>query len=1240
MEVIPEDIEIPEPEQAVAVFRKLLSNVANRAELSPNQLRASNSIYAGDGGVDATIVDADQEKVAGTIIPTGTTGFQVKRSDLSGKQAYKNEVTNKAGELGDSIRRLLEDGGAYRLVVFESPSESMLANRKEGLREAFKEAGYPDANVDVIISEHLTQEINKYPALVTGLVSSFTTGEDIDTWSRSTDISSIDSYIEVSARMELIESIRTRVQSHDSESFIRVTGLPGIGKTRLVFEAVSHEEIEHRVLYTDAERFQGSDLEAWLKTDNSLGGVVVIDRCAPDDIERFRRSLGGQADRLSIITICDQFQSPPYDIHLEPLPDHAVHELLEKTTSLPAEERRSVVTFAMGFPQVAELVVESGSNSGFDIEDAIVKRLLGSDSIEAGHRKHRRVLEGFALFSLIKWKTADGERGPNIEWILEQTDFSDERGLFMEIVHHHQERGILQGSRVLSVRPFPLVLYLLESWMRQQSAADVRQAVTQMPSELAIQFRSRVQSATEFEPGRRWAEDVLSAGGPGVPTNERWAMLEIEVRSRLFLELDDQDRQDTVRALRRSIPQASEEDLEPLTRGHPPVLQTLKQIALWQDTFEPAAKALLDLAAAESTQDQPTTANQIFTSLFWWGYGEAAPTELAPVDRLPVLRDALDSNSAQKNIIGIQAASHGLPDQRTGRPRPVDGYLDDKDLQLWTPSSHEELLDYWDQVWSLMRAMCSNERYSVDVRQRAVDTLCQHATAMASQANAFSRRVRETLGKLFEYQWTDKPQIIRVARNMPDSMVEVLSDNEASAWKNLLNELSQSTYQRRLYWGVGLDHSISMEDEEQKEFLTDLAKEGIETGEIDNEKVLHWLVSNQVNGWWAHKFGVRLGRADEQYVLVDRIESLLRSDDLLDSIRFPAGYLYAIGERDRNRRQAILDDLHNDGGLEDHFGVVSRLSGADKQDLQRILSGLREESLSAPSVMGFWVSGAKTDIPASLIDELCEELLDQPEVEGGYSALELFAMYYARSDKSPPMPEHLAAKILTYRAFTDSVSRPDGVESHWRQLATVLAENKSKYVRSVMRTVLENIHEYGALAGGSHTGEEFISDAVGAQPELGWDEITTALEKQDQSSRALLVWLQSDRPRTTRTPMVHIQPHQLWDWIDCDPDSNLHTAALIIPTALPHPTVDVTEPGGLVHEFLVRYGDQKDAGAGLHTNYNTRGLRGSTNEVYDERMDQLNSLREEATDDNVIQWIDERKQALTSEMKQEELREE
>ena len=1239
MEVIPEDIEIPEPEQAVAMFRKLLSNVTNRAELSPNQVRASDSIYAGDGGVDATIVDADQEKVEGTIIPSGTTGFQVKRSDLSGKQAYKEEVTNKSGQLGDSIRRLLDDGGDYRLVVFESPSESMLADRKEGLQEAFKEAGYPDVNADVIIGEHLTQEINKYPALVTGLVSSFTTGEDIDTWSRKTDISSIDSYIEVPARMEQIESIRTRVESDDSESFIRVTGLPGIGKTRLVFEAVSHEEIEHRVLYTDAERFRGSDLEGWLKTDDSLSGVIVIDRCAPDDIERFRRSFGGQTDRLSIITICDQFQSPPYDLHLEPLPDHTIHELLRKATDLSVEERRSVVSFAMGFPQVAELVTESVSDSGFDIEDAIVERLLGSDSLGAGHRNHRQVLEGFALFSRIEWETADGERGPNIKWVLERTGFSDEQRLFTEIVRHHQERGILQGARILSIRPFPLILYLLESWMRQQSAADVRQVIGQMPSELAIQFRGRVRSATEFEPGRRWVENMLSMGGNGVPSNEKWAMLEVEARSRLFLESGRKDRQDSVQALRRSIPQASEEDLEPLTRGHSPVLRALKQIALWQDTFEPAAKALLDLAAAEPTQDQPATASQIFTNLFWWGYGEAATTELAPVDRLPVLRDALDSSSTQKNIIGIQAASHGLPDHQIGRPQPVDGYLDDKDLQLWAPSSNEELLDYWDEVWSLVRAVCSDERYLVDVRQRAVDTLCQHATVMPFQANDFSRRVRETLEELFEYKWTNKPQIIRVARGMSDNMMEALSDDEASAWRDLLDELSQSTYQRRLYSGVGLDHSISMEDEAQKELLADLAEEGIETGEIDNREVLRWLISDEVNGWWAHRFGIGLGRADEQYVLVDRIKSLLRSDDLLDSIRFPAGYLYAIGKRDRDRRQAILDGLHSDGALENYFGEVSRLSGADEKDLQRILSGLREGSLSAPSVMGFWVSGAKTDIPASLIDELCEELLDQPEVEGGYSALELFAMYYARSDESPSMPERLAAEILTHQSFTDSVSRSDGVKSHWRQLATALAENESKHIRSVMKTVLENIHEYGALAGGSHTGQQFISDAVEAQPELGWDEITTALEKQDQPSRALLAWLQSDRPQTTRTPMVHIQPHQLWDWINRDPDSNVHTAALIIPTALPHPAADVTEPGGLVHEFLVRYGDRKDAGAGLHANYDTRGLRGPVSEVYDERMDQLDSLREEATDDNVIQWIDERKQVLTTEMQQEESRE-
>ena len=1239
VEVIPEDIEIPEPEQAVATFRKLLSNVANRAGLSPNQLRASDSIYAGDGGVDATVVGADSEKVEGTIIPRGTTGFQIKRSDLRGKKAYKSEVTDGDGELGSSIKRLLEDGGAYRLVVFESPSESMLADRMEGLQEAFEEASYPDADVDVIIGEQLTQEINKYPALVTGLVSSFEAAEDIDTWSRTTDISSIESYVEVLTRTEFIESIRARVESDDSESIIRVTGLPGIGKTRLVFEAVSHEEIEHRVLYTDAERFRGSDLEGQLKADDSLSGVLVIDRCTPDDIERFRRSFEEQTDRLSIITICDQFQSPPYDLHLEPLPDYAIHELLRQATDLSDEEQRSVVSFAMGFPQVAELVAESASDSGFDIEDAIVERLIRNDSIGAGYRSHRRVLEGFALFSRVEWETADGERGPNIDWILEETGFDDEQRLFTEIVRHHQERGVLQGSQVLSIRPFPLVLYLLESWMRQRTPAEVRRAVSQMPPALMTEFRSRVQSAMEFEPGRRWVEDVLAAGGAGASSDEKWAILEIEARSRLFIESDTIDRQETVQVLRQWLPKAPEETLEPLTRGRPPILRALEQIGRWDDTFNPAARTLLDLAAAEPDPDYPATASKLFADFFWWGYGGAATTKTPPTDRLPILADALTEDAERRNAAGIRAASKALPAQRVGPARPSDRQADQQTPDLWTPQTDEERIEeitsYWRGIWELLRGVCADSDRSISVKRRAIDTLLEHAIEMVFASDPFSERVRETLVEAFEYPWSNKPDILRVVNGILECSDDGLSPSEASAWEECLRELSQSTYLRRLYWFVGLDHSMRMADEEQRERLRKLAEEGIETSELDTKEAFQWLVSDHVNNWWSHRFGIEVGRADEEYELIDRVTSILQDDEALESIWFPAGYLHAVSEDDPDRRQTILDDFADNRALRGCFGTFSRLSGANRVDIERILAEVKRGTLGATDVRGFWVRGDKNDIPASLVDELCEALLALTDPEGGPAALELFTMYYVLSDASPPLPQELAVETLTHNAFTDPDFQFENAESHWRQLAMALIETESDQVGAVMSVVLENMAESGMLAGGSREGRKFISRVMATQPDLGWQELAAVLENDDRSSQALTLWLQSGGPRSVPHPVASVRPDQLWDWIDRDPERNARTAALIVPAALPDPAAAVDEFSGLIHEMLVRYGHRDDVRAALHSNHGTRGLHGPLSEVYDKRMDEIDQLREKVTDSNVSQWMDEHEQDLANELEHE-----
>lgn len=311
------------------------------------------------------------------------------------------------------------------------------------------------------------------------------------------------------------------------------------------------------------------------------------------------------------------------------------------------------------------------------------------------------------------------------------------------------------------------------------------------------------------------------------------------------------------------------------------------------------------------------------------------------------------------------------------------------------------------------------------------------------------------------------------------------------------------------------------------------------------------------------------------------------------------------------------------------------MSGADRADIERILAEVKRGTFEAADVKGFWVSGNKTDVPASLVDELCKALLALPDMEGGPAALELFTMYYVLSNESPPLPQGLAVEVLTHNAFTDSEFRPEDAESYWRQLATALVEAKSDQIGAVVSVILNNMAESAVLAGGSREGRKFVSRVMATQPDLGWQELAATLEKDDRSSRALTLWLQSDGPRSVPHPVASARPDQLWDWIDRDPEHNARIAALIVPAALPNPAATVDELSGLIHEMLVRYGHRDDIRAALHSNHGTRGLRGPLSEVYDERIAELDQLREKVTDSNVSQWIDEHEQNLTSELEHE-----
>lgn len=105
-------------DRAVEFFRQLLWAEAANVGVARNLIDVPQCINVGDGGVDAFIENAKPAK--DELIPHGTTGFQIKASDLAPAECKKElHQSEKLGEpIKSEIKNVLDKDGTYILVLF------------------------------------------------------------------------------------------------------------------------------------------------------------------------------------------------------------------------------------------------------------------------------------------------------------------------------------------------------------------------------------------------------------------------------------------------------------------------------------------------------------------------------------------------------------------------------------------------------------------------------------------------------------------------------------------------------------------------------------------------------------------------------------------------------------------------------------------------------------------------------------------------------------------------------------------------------------------------------------------------------------------------------------------------------------------------------------------------------------------------------------------------------------------
>lgn len=312
-----------------ADLRTLITRLS-LAELSRKGLplagvTAGGNQDAADGGIDVRVELAGVLQHA-DFVPRQTTGFQVKKPDMSAR-AIVAEMRPK-GVLRPVIGELANAGGSYVIVSSQgSVADKPLADRRKAMRDAL--AGHPKANdlyVDFYDRERIATWVNEYYGIavwVRARVRRELSGwRPIGDWTNEVVAEGLpylcdDKACLIDERTSKRESLpilegfaRLRIALGKSRQAIRLIGLSGVGKTRLVqalFESgVGSAPLDCGLaVYTDysGEMTPTARDMAHRLVESNRRAILVIDNCNPQMHAELARICTGNKGNVSLITV-------------------------------------------------------------------------------------------------------------------------------------------------------------------------------------------------------------------------------------------------------------------------------------------------------------------------------------------------------------------------------------------------------------------------------------------------------------------------------------------------------------------------------------------------------------------------------------------------------------------------------------------------------------------------------------------------------------------------------------------------------------------------------------------------------------------------------------------------------------------------------------------------------------------------------------------------------------------------
>lgn len=1273
-------------DKAVELLRDILQAEAGTLGISPTLVTVPSNINAPDGGVDADVVGEFDGNAAHKIIFPGHTYYQVKTGKFSGAtelelktllfkpkslrpppktdrgksrtRTARARVTRRKmrpEDFNTRIHECLRNNGTLIIALFgfdgpESQSRSLARRLKELIAEV--EPKYKKAKIAVWRAGHIAKlaPIAPAAALVVKGIRGAGAIHSADWMGGKSGFEG--DFLAGPEQQRVIETIRAALRSgHEGLGHIRIVGEPGIGKTRLVFEAINTPEFVPRTLYAaSAEEMLAGDILTqleWVAHDASL--ILIVDECPPEHRTTLHQRL--KPHKVALITIYSEIdesdtKSPEYNFISPPALDEGQLASLLATYGVPAERAKWLVPLFGGSPRVAHAVGASLAQTD-RIEELLRPQTLDNiwDHYLAGrqgaqspayHRRHV-VMACVALFKRFGAYYPVAEEARNIfDAVIRPVDANVTWAQFTSTIRELKSRRILQGTATLYITPKLLHIKLWCDWWERYSGAVSPESLMDGLSDKLVEWLADMfVYARESTVASDVVEQLLQPEG----YFSRLKAYSEAKGGKLFFALAQANPRAASRVVLNALGRCTTEELRAFGDGRRHVVHALERTALFEEAFENSARALLLLAEAEN-ESWSNNATGVFTGLFTLGYGRIAASALPPSERLPILVDVIRNPNEAIRRLAIDAFGQALRTRFT-RISLGDTFGLRELPQGWSPKTYGELFaayalylhTFWDELQRLsvaeksygIREILNATRELMGMEQVQL-VLLDIMASVGAESEDGAMAVLQELAVVLHYD----------AKGMAPELVQKLQ----ALYDHLANRSYHSRLQRYVRLQLVQDNFDSRGEyrEGPSENIAQLVIEAIENPNLLTPE-LNWLVTPDAQNGYA--FGHELAKRDKRQFWRDIFSAWLRAGDKRSDF-FIGGYLFGVFEKDQKEWEQAIRQIA-DSEARSSLPMVVWRSGMSPAVADLILERAKSGEFDPVWLRAFSYGATALKIPETTLAKIIRLLLERHEKNRAEAALQLW-FHGMRPRNDAQSKWELSYEILTAHAFfagRDHARFDTMTDHYWKEAALAFYEAEPAKGLHLAIMCLRHFGEDGTIMGGfGQESQEFLERVTTEHPREIWAEISGLIGPPITTKAFhLLSWLRGEFGfrETEGAGAFRTIPHDVvLAWIDKQPKERAPYIARYVPNRLPR----LENPKSLFRELLERYGAQVQVRRELHANFHSEGWAGPTSLHFARKLEAVQKALSSEPHPLVRRWLNEEEDHLRRSIELERAREE